>query len=102
VSAAAESETFHKTESEILCEAMARDAMEADARRKAELEEEHKQQRWAATSNLIDGILLFDRHKPGDGAEMAAAYDHIRNAIAFLDEVASAMEQKFGELVRLV
>ena len=32
-------------------------------------EEERKQQRWAATSNLIDGILLFDRHKPGDGFE---------------------------------
>ena len=33
-------------------------------------------ERWAATSNLIDGILLFDRRKPGDGAEMAAFYDH--------------------------
>lgn len=29
-------------------------------------EEEREQQRWAATRNLIDGILLFDRHKPGD------------------------------------
>jgi hypothetical protein len=33
-------------------------------------EEERKQQRWAATSNLIDGILLFDRHKPGDGIDL--------------------------------
>jgi hypothetical protein len=41
----------------------------------SDAEEERKQQRWAATSNLITGILLFDRHKPGDGFEMAAAYD---------------------------
>jgi hypothetical protein len=85
----------------------ARAEMEADARRTKELEEERKQQRWAATSNLIDGILLFDRHQPGDGVEMATAYDRdvaasrgekitpqrIRNAIAFLEEVATAMER---------
>ena len=35
-------------------------------------DDERKQQRWAATMNLITGILLFDRHKPGDGFEMAA------------------------------
>jgi hypothetical protein len=71
-------------------------------------EAERKEQRWAATSNLIDGILLFDGHKPGDGFEMAAAYDHevaalrrekitperIRNAIAFLEEVATALERQ--------
>src|SRR5205807_8027870 len=27
-------------------------------------EEEREQRRWAATRNLIDGIILFDRHKP--------------------------------------
>ena len=75
--------------------------------RSVDPEDERKQQRWAATSNLIDGILLFDRHKPGDGFEMAAAFDpevaamrrekitpaRIREAIAFLEEVATAMEE---------
>jgi ParB-like nuclease domain len=87
---------------------MAAQASEADARAKREVEE-LKQQRWAATSNLIDGIILFDRHKAGDGAEMAALmYDpdvaasrgekitpkRIRNAIAYLQEIADTMDEK--------
>lgn len=70
-------------------------------------EEERKQQRWAATRNLIDAVRVLDRPRPGAGIEMAAAYDpavaasygekitpqRIRNAIAFLEEVATAMER---------
>jgi hypothetical protein len=64
-----------------------------------------KQQRWAATINLIDGVRLFD-NEPELGAEMAASYSsafaaehgedvtpaRVRRAIAFLETVAATME----------
>ena len=45
----------------------------AETKAKAE-EEEHKQRRWAATVNIIDGVLLLDR-SPDAAKEMAFEFD---------------------------